>query len=381
MASAAIQNQVKAAVPPRVLIVDDEPEMLETISQVVGDKMDCRLLVAGTVADARKILATQSISLLVADVNLPDGSGMTLLRSLQKHQPTASAIIMTGTPDMDGAITAMREGALDFMPKPFNSDQLLECVRKALVCQSRISKQEKRIQRLQRAVRRLNEARRQVSQKVDLLCNDLINAYSELSKQLDGVRTQEGFRKYIGNAKDLEQLLCHAMDWMLRQLGYCNVAVWLASEEGDFQLGAYMKYTVAGETVVTEALKRVILPAAQREGVLHAPSNGLVSQFSPAEYQHLRDNDILAVNCTYLGEALATVIFFRDSKSTFTSDDETLVRAISPIFAVSLASVVRDSTTDEGDTALYDEERDRDRDEKPRKDPADWWKTGGDPPF
>ena len=68
-----------------------------------------------------------------------------------------------------------------------------------------------------------------MSKKVDLLCNDLSTAYGELSKQLDTVRTQEGFRKLLGEAKDLEQMLCHAMDWLLRQVGYCNIGIWLAS--------------------------------------------------------------------------------------------------------------------------------------------------------
>jgi hypothetical protein len=54
-----------------------------------------------------------------------------------------------------------------------------------------------------------------VSKKVDLLCNDLVAAYGELSRKLDGVRTQESFRKLVDRRKDLAQLLCHAMDWIL----------------------------------------------------------------------------------------------------------------------------------------------------------------------
>jgi len=94
---------------------------------------------------------------------------------------------------------------------------------KALDRQAFSARQEKRFGKLRDAVRRLNESRRLISKKVDILCNDLVSAYGELSRQLDGVRTQEGFRKYVEKAKDLEQLLCHAMDWMLRQMGYANV--------------------------------------------------------------------------------------------------------------------------------------------------------------
>ena len=89
-------------------------------------------------------------------------------------------------------------------------------------------KSESRIDRLRDAVRRLNDARRLVTKKVDLLCNDLVAAYGDLSRQLDLVRTTESFRGAITIADDLEQMLCHAMDWMLRQMGYSNVAIWLA---------------------------------------------------------------------------------------------------------------------------------------------------------
>src|SRR5205823_5756816 len=173
--------------------------------------------------------------------------------------PRASAIVITGQPTMDGAIDAIRQGAVDFLPKPFSADALLTRVNKALAVQAAGAKVQRRLDRLRDAVKRLNEARRLVSKKVDLLCNDLIGAYGELSKQLDVVRTQEGFRKLMADAKDLEQMLCHAMDWLLRQLGYSNVAIWLAGEDAEYQLGAYMKYTIPGEPALTEALKDGLL--------------------------------------------------------------------------------------------------------------------------
>ena len=380
MAPAGTQKKSKSSLPPRILIVDDEPGVVEAIGQVIKSNIKCRLLTAANIAEAKKVLATKTIHLLVADLNLPDGDGMSLVSSLQRQQPQASAVVITGAPSVGGAITAMREGALDFVPKPFTNEQLIERLTKALSRQAILVKQEQRIDRLKGAVRRLSEARRVISRKVDLLCNDLINAYGELSKQLDDVRTQEGFRKYIVESKDLEQLLCHAMDWLLRQLGYCNVAVWLASEQGDFQLGAYMKYTIAGDVPVTDALRRVIVPPVQREGVLHITSNDLRTQFTPQEFEVLKDQDMLAVNCTYLGESLASVAFFRDARSPFSADDEALVKSISPIFAVNLASVVRDSgESPEGDS---DHDGNTYDNKKPRKpDPADWWKTGDQAPF
>src|SRR5256885_15457019 len=132
-----------------------------------------------------------------------------------------------------------------------------------------------------------------ISGKVIRLGSDRVAAYGELSRQLGDVRTQEGFRKSIAGATDLEQLLCHAMDWLLRQLGYCNVAVYLAGEDGAFQLGAYMKFTIAGENLLTDALKRVLLPPVVREGILHTQANDYDSQLTPQEMHLMKGQDVL----------------------------------------------------------------------------------------
>ena len=129
MAPTKVSQSGKAAVSkPRVLVVDDEADLLEVIADTVGKKLNCRLVTAKNVAQARKVLETQKIDLLLTDVNLPDGDGMMLLSVLHLHQPQADAIVMTGQANMDEAIEAMREGASDFVPKPFNSTELTERV-------------------------------------------------------------------------------------------------------------------------------------------------------------------------------------------------------------------------------------------------------------
>ncbi len=380
---------------PRILVVDDEPNLVELIGDVVGGAMACQVLSAKNLAEARKLLATEPIELLVTDVNLPDGDGTTLLATLRQKQPHASAIVITGAPSVDRAIMALRDGALDFLPKPFTAKILQERVTRALAQQAILAKKEKRLDRLRVAVKRLNDARRLVSKKVDLLCNDLITAYGELSKQLDGVRTQESFRKLLAEAKDLEQLLCHAMDWMLRQLGYSNVAAWLASEDTEFQLGAYMKYTTAGSPQLTDAMKNGIVPMINRESFLHLSADEAKKVLTAEELKHMSGQTILATGCTYLGESLASVILFRDAASPFTDEDAAALKAISPLFATALASCVRASegsgedadaeTNGDADNPFYDntveDDAPKEKPKKPKKDDADWWKRGEAPPF
>jgi hypothetical protein len=281
---------------------------------------------------------------------------------------------------MDGAITAIREGAIDFLPKPFSADALVARVNKALEHQAAAAKVQRRLDRLRDAVKRLNVARRLVSKKVDLLCNDLIGAYGELSKQLDTVRTQEGFRKLLAEAKDLEQMLCHAMDWLLRQLGYSNVAIWLAGDDTDYQLGAYMKYTIPGEPALTEAMKTGLLAQVNREGFLHLSADEAREKLTAKERGILEGQTVLGVTCTYLGEVLAAIVMFRDGQTPFTDDDAEALKAISPIFATSLAGMVRDEDG-EDDSSLLDGDDEPKKKKKDKSSDADWWKRGEDPPF
>jgi FixJ family two-component response regulator len=384
MAPVVKQNNGSIRTKPCVLIVDDEPATIEMVNDIVGRSIDCRIIAAHDLHEAQSLLASESIQLLVTDIHLPDGDGMALLSELHSAQPQAAAVVMTGDTSVQGAVRALRAGVLDFLPKPFSAEVLIDRVQRALDRQRTDAREARRVKRLKRAVKRLNTSRRTVSRKVDLLCNDLITAYGELSKQMDEVRLQEAFRKLMNEAKDLEQLLCHAMDWVLREIGYSNVAIWLASEEQEFELGAYMKYTIACDTKLTEAIQQGLLPMTVREGTLRLTDEEVTAKLSPTEAAILRGQTVVGINCTYLGEPLAAFILFRDQRSPFTDEDVAMLKAISPIFSVALAATVRQSQkADMDDSPFYEgEQDDKEKDEKrDTRSEADWWKRGEPPPF
>jgi response regulator of citrate/malate metabolism len=366
----------KACKAPRVLVVDDEPNLVELVGDVTR-QIHGNVITATNVAQARKILASQEIEVLVLDVHLPDGDGLSLLPAVQQKQPTATTIVMTGEPSVDRVISAMRQGAVDFLPKPFSADQLRQRLSDAMARQHVLARNQSRLDRLRQATKRLNAARKTVSQKVDLLCNDLIGAYGSLAKELNELRTQDGFRQLLAQARDLEQLLCHAMDGLLRQMGYCNVAVWLASDEGEFQLGAYMKYTIPGEPEFTQTLREGLLPMVQRQGMLHLGVEETQLVLSDAELKYLKGNTVLASNCTYLGESLAAIVLFRDGCTPFTDEHAKILKVIAPIFAVALGSMVHEKPT-ESPSGFEDSDNPP---MKGKEDSADWWKRGEAPPF
>ncbi|MGE5611674.1 MAG: response regulator [Bacillota bacterium] len=362
---------------PRVLVVDDEPMLAELFREIVARSIDCNLLFASNLDEARQVLTRQPIDVLVADIYLPDGNGLELLNELYERQPSAAALVISGSPSVDGAVAAMRSGAVDFVPKPFTAEEIAEHIRTALTAQRTRQHREDRQRKLRDAIKRLNAARKMVNKKVDLLCNDLIGAYSELSRQFDTVRLQEGYRQFTERAKDLEQLLCHSMDWLLRQVGYSNIGVWLTSSDGELQLGAFMKYTVAAESDFTTALERNLLRLAVRRNFVRLREPDLQATLTPPELKYLANQDIMAINCTYLGECLGVLLLFRDQKTPFTDDDMNAVKAIAPVFAVSLTQAVK-GMEGSGGGGLETED---DPKPKGKTDPSDWWKNGEAPPF
>jgi CheY-like chemotaxis protein len=368
----------KDAVVPNVLVVEDEPAVVELIQDVVGGAAGARLLSARDMAEARRLLEHERVDLMLLDVNLPDGDGLALLPALRQSCPQAQTLVMTGQPTVNGTIAALRAGALDFVPKPFTFDQLRDRIAKALRRQALAARQAQRLSRLKVTVKRLNVLRHTVSKKVDLLCNDLVSAYGEVSRQVDTIRIEESFRKVLLSAADLEQMLCHAMDFILRRIGYCNVAIWLAGDDDGYELGAYMKYTIPGDAPLTSALRRGALPLVQRQGFARLGPDDIQQKLTPDEGRLLRGQTLIGADCTYLGESLGTWVLFRDQSTPFSDDDAALLQAISPVFAVCLAGMVRsadDEDGSEGGTMLDDGEHPR-----PSSD-ADWWKRGEAPPF
>ncbi|MBK7578782.1 MAG: sigma-54-dependent Fis family transcriptional regulator [Myxococcales bacterium] len=108
----------------QVLVVDDEPSILNTLKKALsleGYTVD----VAGGVGLALERLAKKTYDVLLLDVSLPDGNGIELLERLRKSGVDTPVIMMSGHATIDTAVRATRLGALDFLEKPVSTDRLL----------------------------------------------------------------------------------------------------------------------------------------------------------------------------------------------------------------------------------------------------------------
>jgi DNA-binding NtrC family response regulator len=115
----------------RILIVDDEPDMLENVARVLGRAgHDC--LTATDGARGVELLEAEHPDLVLTDLRMPGLDGMTLLRRAHELDPTLPVIVITGFATVESAVAAMREGAFDYLPKNFSIEQLRVAVDRAL---------------------------------------------------------------------------------------------------------------------------------------------------------------------------------------------------------------------------------------------------------
>ena len=106
-----------------VLVVDDDRTIRETLSEFFGT-LGYAARTAATASEGRRAAAEHAPDVVLADLRLPDASGLTLLEALRADDPELGVIMLTGHADVATAVRAMQQGALDFLEKPVDLDAL-----------------------------------------------------------------------------------------------------------------------------------------------------------------------------------------------------------------------------------------------------------------
>src|SRR3990172_5503028 len=115
---------------PTLLVVDDEPAILYAFREVFQEP-DVSLITSPTAADGLAKIARHPPDAIVLDVNLPDMSGLDLFRRIHELDARIPVIFITAHGKTETAIEAMRLGALDYLLKPFDVDELTRLVGRA----------------------------------------------------------------------------------------------------------------------------------------------------------------------------------------------------------------------------------------------------------
>jgi two-component system, NtrC family, response regulator PilR len=116
---------------PKVLIVDDEPDLLELLEMTLS-RMGLDTSRAESVADAQRQLDAQSFDLCLTDWNLPDGEGLRVVEHITQKALDVPVAVITAFGSPQNAVAALKAGAFDYLAKPVALEQLRALVKQAL---------------------------------------------------------------------------------------------------------------------------------------------------------------------------------------------------------------------------------------------------------
>jgi DNA-binding NtrC family response regulator len=148
-----------------ILLIDDEPELREALAETIKAAGHA-VTELGSGQEAARLVADRPFDVVLSDVRLPGIDGLTLLRTCRRDAPLTDFILMTAFADVGEAVAALKEGASDYLTKPFDIDELMHHL--------------SRIESTRTMRRELTEARRALSTRT--ASNQLVGHSTQMMK-------------------------------------------------------------------------------------------------------------------------------------------------------------------------------------------------------
>ena len=118
-------------IKPHILVIDDERSMLELL-EIILTKEGYQVTCADSGKQATSLIQKGSYDLLLCDIKLGDVSGIEVLKRAKEKNPDSVVIMISAYSSAENAVEAMNEGAYDYVPKPFDNEELKHTVKSAL---------------------------------------------------------------------------------------------------------------------------------------------------------------------------------------------------------------------------------------------------------
>ena len=122
----------------RILIVDDEKDMLALLKRIIGEETDHELVTETDPLKALKLFRDSVFDLLITDLKMPKMDGIKLLEEARKTREDVSVVILTAYATIETAVEAIQKGAYDYLTKPFRRERILLTIDKVMKWQAMV---------------------------------------------------------------------------------------------------------------------------------------------------------------------------------------------------------------------------------------------------
>jgi cyclic di-GMP phosphodiesterase len=167
-----------------ILIVDDEEPIRRLLATYLSDEYTC--ITAASTDQAGEMLSGSVFNLVLSDITMPGASGLELCQLIQKLSPDTVVVMVSGMTDIQYAIEAMRQGAFDYITKPFDLTQVIMAVERALRYQALIQAKRHYEQTLEQTVRDRTGELRALNQDLNSMLEALYTNYRATLRALAG---------------------------------------------------------------------------------------------------------------------------------------------------------------------------------------------------
>ena len=189
----------------RILVVEDEESQRSLLETLLTNK-GFEVLTAAGVHEAFTTLEEARPNLLLTDYNMPDGTGLEVLRKARETDPDMGVVLLTAYGTVPMAVEAMRQGALDFMRKPVNESDFIERIAQALDQEAGHWHQKHDREQLMQRLAELTEREQEVFAEVaEGKANKMIAAELGISERTVEVHRAQVMKKL--DARNLAQLV------------------------------------------------------------------------------------------------------------------------------------------------------------------------------
>jgi len=127
-----------------ILVVDDEKDMTRLLQRTLEPEINCRVSMAFSAKMAISIIDQEAFDLVICDIRMPGMDGFELLGHIRTNYPDLTVVMLTAFGNIESAVKAIKKGAYDFIAKPFEQDEIIFKIRKALE-RSLLLKENKRL--------------------------------------------------------------------------------------------------------------------------------------------------------------------------------------------------------------------------------------------
>jgi DNA-binding NtrC family response regulator len=131
----------------KILIVDDEPDMLRLLGMIIKDKTEYVATTTNNPFEALEMAATGQYDIIISDMKMPELGGLELLKRMRQTGIDVPVIMITAYSTPEAAQEALDDNAFDFISKPFKKEKIIFSIEKAMRF-SRMQKENKRLKEI-----------------------------------------------------------------------------------------------------------------------------------------------------------------------------------------------------------------------------------------